>query len=101
MVLQPGNARVVELAPDSTDDNEAALRTCHMRGWVEPIVDAIPTGTILQGGHLPERLYNRSEPLYRLTDSGWAAIRRSHMLALVTSMIAPIGVVLAALTLIK
>jgi hypothetical protein len=65
-----------------------------MRGWVEPIDHAIPTGKLTPKGELPQGdLFTGTSSLYRLTDSGWAVINRSHLFTLLT-------VFLAVLTLI-
>jgi hypothetical protein len=46
MVLQSGNVCVVEKAVEDTAEMDAALKTCHMRGWVEPLENAIPKGKL-------------------------------------------------------
>jgi hypothetical protein len=46
MVLLPGNYWVVERAIDQDDDTRAALLTCQMRGWVEPLLHAVPTALV-------------------------------------------------------
>jgi hypothetical protein len=97
-VLQPGNVWLIERALENTEDHEAALRTCHMRGWVEPLADSIPGATLGPDANLPpDFAFDRSQPLYRLTDSGWAAIHRTHVLALLSALIALVGAALAAL----
>ncbi len=56
LILQPGNAWVIENAvSDQDDDTASATRTCFMRGWVEPLADAVPTGKLGPGGELPPR----------------------------------------------
>lgn len=94
MVLQPGNVFVVERAAPDDEDTLAAIRTCHMRGWVEPMFDgAIPHGRVPPPGTPPA--FDRSQPVYRLTDSGWAVIHRSHEVALLALVIALVGVIIS------
>ncbi len=83
LILQPGNVWVIERAIPDDEVTEANLRTCHLRGWVEPIENAIPKGQLADDGGLPEgSMFNKRGPLYRLTDSGWNAIHRAHVIAL-------------------
>lgn len=94
MVLQPGNVFVVERAIPDDEDTLAAIRTCHMRGWVEPMFDgAIPHGRVPPPG--APLAFDRSQPVYRLTDSGWAVIHRSHEVALLALVIALVGVIIS------
>src|SRR5690348_971138 len=76
MVLQPGGFWVVDRAAPEHKDKQAALLTCYMRGWVEPLENAIPTKQIdfenpldMRGAEL--------ETQYRLTSAGWSIIHRS------------------------
>ena len=69
MVLQPGNVFVVERAIPDDEYTTAALQTCHMRGWVEPMYDeAVPTGAVPQPGKAIT--LDGAQVQYRLTDSG-------------------------------
>ena len=83
---------VIEKAVPSDENTEANLRTCHISGWVEPVVNAIPKGKLTDGGNLPEGDGSwKYGPLYRLTDSGWNAIHRTHVIAflgIIVSLIA-------------
>jgi hypothetical protein len=89
LILQPGNAWVVERSPPEDEETEAALRTCHLRGWVEPVVDAIPKGQLTPAGELPQGgVFSGHGPLYRLTDAGWSAINRSHRWVIVSWLVA-------------
>jgi len=89
LILQPGNVFVIEKAPVSEPGVEEALRTCHMRGWVEPICNAIPKGKLTKDGSLPEGdLFTQMGPYYRLTEAGWSVIRRTHLWVLITCAIA-------------
>jgi hypothetical protein len=44
MILQPGNVWVIEYAVSEgeSSDISAALRTCHLWGWVAPEMNAVP-----------------------------------------------------------
>jgi len=53
LILQPGNVWVIEKAIQRNDDVDEALRTCHLRGWVEPIENAIPKIRLGPDGLLP------------------------------------------------
>ena len=80
MILQPGGVWVVENHPGGDHDSEAALRTCNLRGWVEPIGDAIPKGEVDAKGNIrtPNDPYAEHGPVYRITAAGWAELKRSH-----------------------
>lgn len=83
LILQPGNVWVIERAIPDDEKTEANLRTCHVRGWIEPIANAIPKGRLTSDGNLPEgNIVSEIAPLYRLTNSGWNAIHRTHVIAL-------------------
>ena len=53
LILQPGNYWVIEKAIIDDEETDTALLTCYMRGWVEPIESAIPSGRINPDGSLP------------------------------------------------
>lgn len=98
LVLQPGNIWVIEKAVDDDDEADAALKTCLMRGWVDALENSVPKGKLNRDGSLPEGSLADSEgPLWKLTDSGWAAINRAHEWKLIGVLIGAIGV-LAALS---
>ena len=79
LVLQPEDVWVIELAVDDDESTQEALRTCHLRGWVEPIHDALPKGKLTPDGRLPSgEMFSGEGPLYRLTEGGWAVVNRSH-----------------------
>jgi hypothetical protein len=89
LILQPGNVFVIEKAPASQPGIEEALRTCHIRGWVEPICNAIPKGKLTKNGRLPDGdLFTEIGPYYRLTEAGWSIIRRTHLWVVTTCLIA-------------
>ncbi len=87
LILQPGNIWVIEKSVPREDKVDEALRTCHLRGWVEPIVNAIPQGSLTQDGNIPESMSDIG-PVYRLTEAGWSAIKRTHDWVVVTCLIA-------------
>jgi len=87
-VLQPGNVWVIEKAVEDNEETDLALKTCYMRGWVEPIESAVPRGKLTADGKLPQgNVFNQTGPFYRLTDSGWSVINRSHQLLLMTVLL--------------
>lgn len=89
LILQPGDVWVVERAISHDSETEAHLRTCQLRGWVEPVSNAVPSGRLTdKGGLSPGGLFDNIRPIYRLTDSGWAAINRSHLWVVFGAIIA-------------
>lgn len=87
MILQPGNVWVVERAVRSEDETvNAALKTCHMRGWIEPLIDSIPEYQFTPGGDIIEKEHRK--PIYRLTEAGWSKIHESHAWVIATLVIA-------------
>lgn len=98
LVLQPGNVWVIELALERDGRTEAALRTCHMRGWIEPLHDSVQTRDVTPDLKLPsDSIPARTETLYRLTDGGWNALNRAHVWTLFGIVI---GIVSLAATVI-
>jgi len=100
LLLQPGDVWVIEYAVEDEKNVAEALRTCHMRGWVEPLAHALPTGKVAPNGTLPEKLFTTEKPLYRLTDSGWSAIHRTHSWDVFACTIAGIGLIVSLSSLI-
>jgi hypothetical protein len=98
-VVQPGNVWVVEKAVEDNEETDAALKTCYMRGWVEPLANSVPKGKLKEDGSLPDgALFESSGPIWKLTDSGWAAINRAHEWTLVGILIGAVGVIVALST---
>jgi len=96
IVLQPGNVWVIERAVTETDKTEAALRTCYMRGWIEPLQDAVPQTNLNEDGSLPSgSTHNRVGTLWKITDSGWSAIHRDHEWTLIGILIGAISILIA------
>lgn len=79
IVAKPNNIWVVEMALKRDDDTEAALATCLMRGWVEPLHEDMPWGE-LDPNNLPASPppFTGTQTVYRLTEGGWAALNRVH-----------------------
>lgn len=96
LVLQPGNIWVIENAVPDNEDTDAALKTCFMRGWVEPLENSVPKGSLTPDGKLPNGvLFDKSGPLWKLTDSGWSAINRVHEWTLIGILLTALGVLVA------
>ncbi len=94
LVLQPGNVWVIENAVGDSEETDANLKTCYMRGWVEPIENALPQGKLTPDGKLPDGdIFDRIGPLYRITDSGWSVINRSHQWFLLTVLVAVLSLI--------
>jgi hypothetical protein len=97
-LVLPGNVWVIEKAIPQTETNLENLQTCMMRGWVEILHDSVNAGRLTPDGHLPNgNPFQSKQPIYKLTDSGWNAIHRTHITGLLGVIIALIGV---AITLI-
>ena len=96
LVFQPGNVWVIEKAVQDNEETDAALKTCYMRGWVEPLENSVPKGKLKGDGSLPEgALFESAGPIWKLTDSGWAAINRAHEWTLIGILIGALGVIVA------
>jgi len=101
LILQPSNVWVIEKAVPDNDKINAALNTCHLRGWVEPIEKAIPKGKLTKDGKLPSGdIFDRIGPVYRLTEAGWNVIHRIHQWIITTCIIATSTLIAAIISLI-
>jgi hypothetical protein len=99
LILQPGNVWVVEMAVSEGDKDVAeALRTCHLRGWVDMVHDAVPRGRLGPNAELP-RFADGIAPVYRLTEAGWAELRRTHDWTVGTFLVSLLALVAAVLAL--
>ena len=99
LVLQPGNVWVIEYAAPDDEETDALIKTCFMRGWVEPLRNSVRKGHLKRDGSLPDgEMFQASGPLWKLTDSGWAAINRTHQLGLFSLLLSFIGVLIAIAT---
>jgi hypothetical protein len=102
-ILQPGDVWVVERpVSEENPDVAAALRTCHMRGWVEVVDEAVPRASLTMEGALPQGL-SRTAPVYRLTEGGWNVINRIYtwviaavVLSFASFVASIVGIVLTA-----
>lgn len=100
IVLQPGGAWFIENGLPDSDDRDAALATCHMRGWVEVLRAPVPCGRL--GDDLDvEKAMNtaRLGILYRLTEAGWAVIHRSQGWIVATFLVAACALIATILDL--
>ena len=89
MILQPGDAWVVGKAVSEGEGQEvaAALRTCHLRGWVEIQSNAVPH---VNPGSL--RIEGVA-PIYKLTEAGWNVIHRSHEWVVATFIVVTVTLI--------
>jgi hypothetical protein len=99
MVLQPGNYWVIEYAVEDNEETDALLKTCYMRGWVEPLQNSVPKGRLQPDGSLPNGpTFDSAGPIWKLTDTGWSVIQRRHELGILAIFVAITGVVIAFAT---
>lgn len=79
-VLDPDGIQVISGAPAADEKQLRNIQTCLMRGWIEPLENAMPIESVPDDdqpdGAQPEGTY----PLYRLTESGWTSIYRSYLI---------------------
>jgi hypothetical protein len=77
-------------------DTHAALLTCYMRGWVEPLERAVPSSKLSPSGSLPPNFsFEKMETFYRLTSAGWSVIHRSDLIATCALLISAMSFALA------
>ena len=90
IVHQQTRIWVIECAMTRNDEVEADLATCLMRGWVEPLLENMPTGTLqFDTANRPNNpQFDRVEDHFRLTDGGWAALNRAHGWTVLSVLIA-------------
>jgi len=88
-ILQPGNMLVVERGPSRREPSDAALRSCHLRGWAEPIGNAVRSGSLGPDGTIPDgKVYDRVGPIYRITEAGWHVLNRTQAWLVMTFVVA-------------
>lgn len=88
-----GNVWVVQGSPADGPRTDAALSTCLVRGWVEILHHAVPSGDFAVPEDIGRReLFPNSKPVYRLTEGGWHAINRTHGWVLATFAVGVLGV---------
>ena len=96
LVLQPGDYWVIDQSVPQHDDTHAALLTCYMRGWIEPLEHAVPSSQLTPSGALPANMnFEKMQTFYRLTSAGWSAIHRSDLIATCALMISAMSLALA------
>lgn len=83
---------IVEGGINLDKDIEAALRTCHMRGWVEPITGTIPHSKWSEDSKITKGM---SGPTYRLTEAGWNIVHDSYKFIQATFLITTITLIIA------
>jgi hypothetical protein len=92
LILKPGNIWVIENALTTNDNSEAEVATCLMRGWIEILEKSIRSGQLTKDGKLPDKpiaeLFNATQNIYRITDSGWLVINRQNTIFILTLLIA-------------
>lgn len=94
MILQPGDVWVIEYAVRSDAETNPALLTCRLRGWIEPVENAIPHRPLAADGSLPSGpLFDEVAPIYRLTDSGWSVVNRAQLFVLASALIAAVTLI--------
>ena len=98
LILQPGGVWVVENAVEGGKALEADLNTCYMRGWIEPLQDAVPTGRLTSPTSIPAMTERTT--LWKLNDSGWNVINRTQLWALSGLLVAALSLVVAVLALV-
>jgi hypothetical protein len=92
--MQPGNVWVIECAAPINEDNMPMVQTCLLRGWIEVLHEGVNHGQLGKNGALPQGpLFTETQDIWRLTDSGWSAIHRSHQLTVLGLALAVIGLV--------
>ena len=88
------------MAPDEkSPETRGALRTCHLRGWLEPMFDGEAINSRQLQAGVPTDTTHRS-PMYRVTEAGWDALRRPHAWGLIgvfLSLVAAVASVVALL----
>ena len=98
MVLRPGGVWVVEKAVEGSRDVEADLTTCYMRGWIEPLANAVPTGKLVSPTEIPSM--SGRTTIWKLNDSGWYVINRSQLWTLSGLLVAGLSLVVAGVALV-
>jgi hypothetical protein len=92
-ILQPGGVWLVERAPTNLPFMAEALQTCMLRGWVEVLHHAVPSGALSDKAELQNGpIFQGTKTIYRLTESGWAVINRTQAWIIATFLVALLGV---------
>ena len=92
---------MIEKAVEDNERSDAALKTAYMRGWVEPLENSAPKGSLGPDGKLPTgALYDRIGPIWRLTEGGWAVINRTHGWTVFAILVSILSLVVAVFSLV-
>jgi hypothetical protein len=94
-ILQPGNVWIIEKGVITNEETGAALRTRFMRGWIDVMENNVRHGSPLPDGTISKPWFQSVGPTWKLTDSGWAAIQRTHEWELIGILIAALSAFLA------
>ncbi|MBN9507559.1 MAG: hypothetical protein J0I21_00430 [Alphaproteobacteria bacterium] len=101
LVLKPGDIWLIDNAVADDDETHAALLTCYMRGWVEPLEHAVPSGRLGADGSLPrEGLSDGLKTLYRVTPQGWEVIHRTQEWSIFAIVVAVLSFLISTASLL-
>lgn len=102
MVLQPGNAWVIETSVSRDDESNNALLTCYLRGWAEPLDQAVPFGEVPLDGRFADDkpIFTQMAQMYRLTDSGWAVVNRAQLWILTGVFVGIVSLLVTVITIL-
>lgn len=96
MILHPNNIWVIEYAAERTEANRPDFLTCLLRGWIEVYQEKVSTGKVTNMLDSDGRyLFDSKETIFRLTESGWAVINRSHQWAVLRVLAATVSAMIA------
>lgn len=96
-LVLPNNIPVIECATPDDEWFDIAVRTCHLRGWVEVLHERVPHGRLAfdeSGPALPVEM--KPKTIYRLTEGGWMVINRSHGWLVATFLASALAVIASA-----
>lgn len=99
LVLPDGRWLVNHAVEEGQEEDVAeALRTCHMRGWVEPMFNAVPRQRLDPKAGVPQPEFaQQTAPMYMLTAAGWSVINREQTWLITTCVVAAVTLVAALL----
>ena len=99
-MVTDGDHRLIEYAVEKNNENRALMLTCQLRGWVEILHEGVPSVTLNSNGSIPSNILDdlKKENIWRLTDSGWAAIHRSHQVTILSVFLVILGLILSLAT---
>lgn len=99
-MVTDGNHWLIEYAVETNNENRALMLTCQLRGWVEILHEGVPSAALKSNGDIPPNILDnlKKENIWRLTDSGWAAIHRSHQITILGVFLVILGLILGLAT---